>query len=379
MTGSVVVLGAGYTGLVAAKLIARRTRAEVTLVNDRDRFVERVRLHQLAAGQHLPERPLADLLKGTGIRLVVDRAVGLDPERGTVRLERDGRILRYDHLVYALGSREDLGVVPGAARYAYSVAGRVQTERLRDRLRTARGVAVVGGGLTGLEAVAELAESRPDLRVDLVTGGRLGAALSARGRAHLRRVLGRLRVGVHDGVRVAEVRADGLALEGGGTVAADTVVWTTGFRVSPMAREAGLAVDGDGRVVVDSTLRSASHPRVYAVGDAAAGVAADGTRLRMACATGIPSAQRAAHAIADRLAGREPRHLRFRYFNQCVSLGRKDALIQFVHADDSPREAVLTGRAAVVYKEAIVRGAFLAQRHPGIPATWGTAPAPQAS
>jgi monoamine oxidase len=60
---------------------------------------------------------------------------------------------------------------------------------------------------------------------------------------------------------------------------------------------------------------------------------------------------------------------RFKYFNQCISLGRKDGLIQFVHQDDSPRPAILTGRAAAIYKEAVVRGTILFERNPVIPAS----------
>ena len=86
MTSHIVVLGAGYAGLIAAKLAARRTGATVTLVNERDRFVERVRNHQLATGQRLRDRPLHDLLKGTGIRLAVDRVTSIDPEQRQIEL-----------------------------------------------------------------------------------------------------------------------------------------------------------------------------------------------------------------------------------------------------------------------------------------------------
>jgi NADH dehydrogenase FAD-containing subunit len=115
-------------------------------------------------------------------------------------------------------------------------------------------------------------------------------------------------------------------------------------------------------MIVDETLRSVSHPEVYAVGDAAAARRPDGQELRMACATGLPAAIQGVGALADRMAGREPKPLQFRYFNQCISLGRRDGLIQFVRADDSPVEAVLTGRLAALYKENIVRGTILLQR-----------------
>jgi hypothetical protein len=74
----------------------------------------------------------------------------------------------------------------------------------------------------------------------------------------------------------------------------------------------------------------------------------------------------AVKAIAARRAGRTPEPLKFRYVNQCISLGRRDGLIQFVDRFDRPKEAVLTGRAAALYKELVVRGAFYAERRPSI-------------
>lgn len=364
----IVVIGAGYTGLAAAKLAARWTDADVTLINERDRFVERVRLHQLAAGQTLRDLPIRDLLAGTRVRLVVDRVTAVEPSARTIIL-RDGAPVGYDRLVYALGSEADLESVPGVTEHAYPLAGVEQAQRLRQRLAEAQVVAVVGGGLTGIEAAAELAESLPRLRVHLVTGGELGDTLSRRGRNHLARTFTRLGVQVHEQAKVISVDQSGLELAGGDRVEADTVVWTAGFRVPNLAREAGFAVDHNGRLVVDETLRSVSHPEVSGIGDAAAVRRPGGQELRMACATGLPAAQQGVRALADRLADREPRPMRFRYLNQCISLGRKEALVQFTRADDSPREAILTGRLAARYKESIVRGTIVFEKHPTIPTT----------
>jgi len=361
----IVVLGAGYSGLLAAKLAAKRTNAKVTLVNAGEKFVERVRLHQLASGQRLRDLPLADLLAGTGVELVVDTATAIDAGEREIRLA-GGRTVGYDYLIYALGSRADLDSVPGAAEHACTVADAAHAARLRERLEEGGVAAVVGGGLTGIEAAAELAESKPQLKVRLVTGGVFGGALSHRGSRYLDRTFRRLGIEVRDQVRVAEVRADGVVLADGEHIGADTVVWTTGFEVPPLARAAGFAVDANGRMVIDETLRSVSHPEVYAIGDAAAARRVDGQELRMACATGLPASAQGVRALADRMAGREPKPLHFRYFNQCISLGRRDALVQFVRADDSPVEAILTGRLAAVYKEGIVRGTISVQRHPGL-------------
>lgn len=369
MTTRIVVLGAGYSGQIAAQAAARAKDVAVTLVNDRDRFVERVRLHQVAAGEDVRVRPLSELVKGTGIRLVIDRVTAIDADDKSVVLA-GGERLPYDTLVYALGSRMDLASVPGVAEHANTVAVAEEAERLRARLRDGDVVTVVGGGLTGIEAATELAEQRPELKVRLVTAGVLGAALSEKARRHLRRTFTRLGIELRDQADVAEVRADGVVLAGGEHVRSDVVVWTTGFTVPDLAKAAGFAVDGHGRMVVDETLRSTSHPDVYGVGDAAAVRKPGGQELRMACATGMPSAQQAVRAILARRDGKEPKPFRFRYVNQCISLGRRNGLIQFVTADDRPKEAVLTGRLAALYKEAIVRTAVMVQRHPSVPTSF---------
>jgi NADH:ubiquinone reductase (H+-translocating) len=369
MTTRIVVLGAGYSGQLAARLAARAKDVSVTLVNERDRFVERVRLHQVAAGEDLRERPLAELLAGTGVRLVVDRATAIDPDGKAVVLAGGDR-LPYDTLVYALGSRMDFTSVPGVAEHAHTVAVAEEAERLRARLGDGDVVTVVGGGLTGIEAATELAEQRPELKVRLVTAGALGEALSEKGRAHLRRACSRLGIEVRDEAPVAEVCADGVVLAGGEHVRSDVVVWTTGFTVPSLAADAGFAVDDHGRMVVDETLRSTSHPDTYGVGDAAAVRMPGGQELRMACATGLPAAQQAVRALLARRDGRDPKPFRFRYVNQCISLGRRDALVQFVDANDRPKESVLTGRLAALYKETIVRSAYQVQRHPSIPTSF---------
>lgn len=363
MTARILVLGAGYSGLVAARLTARHRDARVTLVNASDRFVERVRLHQVATGQDVRPRPIAKLLDGKPVDFIVGRVTAIDAARREVELA-DGRRLGYDTLIYALGSRSDVDAVPGAAEHAYPLATADDAVRLRERLAAGGAVAVVGGGLTGIETATELAETRPELTVRLLTADRLGARLSGRGRRHLRRVFARLGVEIQEEAPVTEVRADGVLLAGGEHVPADTVVWAAGFRVPNLARDAAFAVDERGRMLVDPALRSVSHPEVYAIGDAAVMRRPDGQELRMACATAMPAAHHAARAVRDGLGGRAPSPFQFRYVNQCISLGRRNALVQYVRADDSPVEFVLTGRIAALYKELIVRGALAAQRHP---------------
>jgi NADH dehydrogenase FAD-containing subunit len=122
--------------------------------------------------------------------------------------------------------------------------------------------------------------------------------------------------------------------------------------VSSLAADAGIAVDDRGLVLVDATLRSVSHPDIHAIGDAAAIRLAWG-RVHGTCQSGLPTAQYTADTIARLLRGKPVRPFRFGYFHQPVSLGRRDAVIQFTHADDTPRRAYLKGRIAALYKETV--------------------------
>ncbi|MFF8834166.1 NAD(P)/FAD-dependent oxidoreductase [Streptomyces sp. NPDC015130] len=374
MEHRIVVLGAGYTGAAAAGRIAKRLHREdvtLTLVNADPDFVERVRLHQIAAGQELKPRPLDEMFAGTGVELKLAKVTAVDVDRKTVAVSAtDGpgqEELAYDTLVYALGSGWNDGGVPGTAEHAHEISSRPGALRLRDRLAAldaGRPVVVVGGGLTGLEGATEIAEARPDLDVSLVTRGALGDWLSEKGRAHLRKVVDKLGITVHEHAAVDAVEADRVTTADGRTVPADVTVWTTGFAVHPIAGATGLELTDGGRIVVDGTMRSVSHPDVYAIGDAAMALGAGDKPLRMSCASGVPMAWQAADAIAARLTGTKVPHTDIGYTAQCMSLGRSEALIQFVTSDDQAVEKALTGRMAARVKELICKGAAWGAANP---------------
>lgn len=353
----IVVLGAGYSGMMCAVRLARRTRrhnATVTLVNPSPRFTERLRMHQVATGQELGDHQIPELLKGTGIVFRQARATAIDPDAHLVTL--DGmETIRYDTLVYALGSSTDNSIVPGAAEHAVTLNDPRAAHRFAARLSAlnAEGgaVSVCGGGLTGVEGATEIAETYPDLRVTLISTRRPGGMMGEKARAHLFWAFDRLGVTVKVG-SISKVLPDAVELVDGERVHSDACLWTTGVRVSPLAADAGIATDGRGLVLVDATLRSTSHPDIYAVGDSAAVRLAWG-QIHGTCQSGIPGGQYAADAIARRLRGKKVKPFRFGYFHQPVSLGRRDAVIQFTKADDSPGRWYLKGRSAVLYKEMV--------------------------
>ncbi|MEV6364716.1 NAD(P)/FAD-dependent oxidoreductase [Nocardia asteroides] len=354
----IVVLGAGYTGMLAAIRLAHRTRkldVRITLVNPSARFTERLRMHQIAAGQELANHHIPALLDGTDIQFVQGRATAIDPAARRVHVDSAG-VLDYDELVYALGSFTDTTAVPGVADHAWTLNDPRLAHEFAGRLTalaaTHGTVTVCGGGLTGIEAAAEIAESHPDLRVTLISAAEPGAMMGDKARAHLNAVLDRLGIVRRVGERVTKVLPDAVELADGTRVDADLTLWTSGVRVAALAAEAGIETDARGLIVVDPTLKSVSHPTIHAIGDAAAIRQAWGT-VHGTCQSGLPTAAYTADTIAAELRGKRVRPFRFGYFHQPVSLGRRDAVIQFTKADDTPGRFYLTGWAARTYKELV--------------------------
>ncbi|WP_329493437.1 NAD(P)/FAD-dependent oxidoreductase [Kitasatospora herbaricolor] len=372
MNHRIVVLGAGYAGATVAGRLARRLHrdeVEITVVNGDPEFVERVRLHQLASGQDLPRRPLHDLYAGTGVRVRQAWVTAVDADRRTVALtgEHGAETLGYDTLVYALGSTAADHGVPGVAEHAHNVAGKQDALRLRARLgelEPGGTVLVAGGGLTGIEAAAEIAEAHPGLKVAIAARGGVGDWLSDKAQRHLRVVFDRLGITVHEHADITRVEADRVVTAASGEIPARVTVWTAGFTVHPIAAATTLEVSGTGRIVVDGTMRSVSHPDVYAVGDAALADGPGGNPLRMSCATAIPMAWQAADALAARLTGREVPETTIGYSVQCISLGRRDGILQRVTPDDQVTSTVVAGRTGARLKEFICAGAAWSVAHP---------------
>lgn len=359
----IIVLGAGYAGFgVVARLakLVDTTEVSITLVNGRDHFVQRPRLHQAAAGQSPDAPALSELLGGADVDLRIGWVRAVDTEAGTVSVSTADTVedLPYDTLVYALGSHVDTTAVPGVAEHA------VVLEPGGARIPETGTVLVCGGGLTGIEAAAEFAETHPGLTVKLVTRGEPGAWLSAGARKHIAKAFTRLGVEIVRG-EITAVEAGRLVLADG-EIPFDACVWAGGFTVGDLAARAGLAVDERGLAVVDAHLRSVSHPEVFVIGDAAAVTGRDGNVLAMGCRVGAFQGPYVADAIVAAMTGKDHAPFAYRYIHQCVSLGRKDAVIQFVHpGDETPRDAVLRGKVAVWYKELVLNGGMWAYRNPG--------------
>lgn len=372
MKHRIVVLGAGYAGAFSAGYLARQLHSddfEITVVNAEPDFVERLRLHQLAAGQDLRHRPLAEVFAGTDIRLRVARVTNVDAEHRTVTVADGEGIerLEYDTLLYALGSTAADHGVPGFTEHAFHVAARPAALRLRarlDELGEDGTVLVVGGNLTAIEAATEIAESRPGLRVTLATRGELGGWLGPKARRHLLRTFDRLGIWVHEHTTIERVEASSAVAADGTAFASDATVWAAGFAVHPIAAASGLDVQPNGQITVDDQMRSVSHPDIYVAGDSVFVIGENGLPLPMSCASAGPTSKRATASIIGDRTGRKISAPSLSYVGNHISLGRKDGIFQLVDGHARSKSWALRGRTAARVKSKILDTAAWALSHP---------------
>jgi len=357
MTGKrthVVVIGGGYAGTLAANHLRLRGDIDITLVNPRPKFVERIRLHQLVAGTGEATADYGTLL-GEGIQLVVDSASRINTGAQTIEFASGRRPLHYDYLIYAVGSTGAVPAsVPGAAEFAYPIAELELAQRLRaaiDELHPDAPVTVVGAGLTGVEMASELAEQ--GRKVTLVCGGLLAPSLSDAARRSVATWMRKHGVTVLESDVVAEVRADAVVFADGAVRPSAVTVWTAGFGVPELAAASGLRTDALGRLLTDETLTSVDDAHIVAAGDCAA---PSDQPLRMSCQAAGPLGTQAADTVLSRIAGQMPGVIEPRFVGTCTSLGRKGAVVQVSHKDDSPTRVHVHGRLAASVKEAICKG-----------------------
>ncbi len=350
----VVIIGAGYAGVMAANRLAGNPglsgSIKVIVLNPVADFVERIRLHEVAAGSRESAAvPMRSLLHERA-ELIEGAASLIDPEHRKVHLAGGGAPLDYDILLYSVGSTQTPGKIPAGA---YGLRDPEEANRLRVRLSQldpAATVSIVGAGLTGIEVTAEIAERYPQLRVRLISRGAIADSFSGAGRHAVRKRLSALGVEMVENTDVQWCDYSSIRTSGGDTSRSDCTIWTAGFSAPGLARDSGLPVDALGRLMVDESLSCPQYPDIFGAGDAIRAAQTVAGHLRMSCATALPLGAHAADSIIARLEHRAPTPLSAGYMLRCISLGRTSGLLQTVRADDRPRGLVIRGRLAAMAK-----------------------------
>ncbi|MFC6651468.1 NAD(P)/FAD-dependent oxidoreductase [Paenibacillus rhizoplanae] len=304
MSKHIVILGAGYGGLLSALTVRKymsKAEAKITVVNQYPTHQIITELHRLAAGsasEQAVAMPLAKLFAGKDIDLKIAKVNSFSAENKQVILS-DGVMLTYDALVVGLGSTTAYFGIPGLEEYSMVLKSAADALRIRrhieDRIRDyskTRNAAdatilIGGGGLTGVELVGEIADILPkltkqygvnpaEIKLLLVEAGpkilpvlpdhlieRATASLEKRGVQFL------------TGLPVTKVADNTIDLKDGQQIVANTFVWTGGVQGNPLVGESGLEVNR-GRATVNEFLQSTSHANVFVAGDSAVVFAPDG-------------------------------------------------------------------------------------------------------
>lgn len=352
----VVVIGAGFAGLRAARRLGR-AGVDVTLVDRRNHHLFQPLLYQVATGALSPAEiaaPIRTLVRGIDrVHVVLDEVTGIDLQARTVRLSH--RTLTYDCLVVATGVRHAYFGHDEWERSAPGLKTLEDAEEIRRRIFSAFEHAelendaaareallrfvVVGGGPTGAELAGALAEisqrtlARDFRAIDpktahvllLEAAPRILLAYPEALSSFAVRHLTDMGVEVRTSTPVTQVTASGVEA-GGQWLAAHTVLWAAGVAASPLARSFGLTLDRLGRVPVAPDLSLPGRPEVYVVGDLAAYTLADLTTLPGLAPVAMQQGAWAAENILRRLRGESTTAFRYKDRGMLAVLGRGSAV-----------------------------------------------------
>ena len=357
----IVVLGGGFGGVTTVRylerILCRRTDVEITLVSRENFFVLTPLLFEACSGRlelrHCAQPIRAALRRARFIEATVE---SVDVDRQVVRAvapEGDAYGLPYDHLVVALGASTKDGLIPGSSN-ALTFKTMADALVLRNQLiecferadavadaaqrRECLTIVVIGGGLVGTELVGELTAFADDvlrfyprIRRDEVcfrlfeAGARILPEIDAKLAAMAARVLERRGVDIHASTAVRSIEAGRVRLEND-TIGAATIVLTAGIVPSAVASAISVVRDQRGRIAVDATMRSRSHPQVWALGDCAAIPGPDGRPYPALAQHAIREARHLAENIGAVIDGRNPSAFMFRSLGTMASLGHTRAV-----------------------------------------------------
>lgn len=357
-TPHVVIAGAGFAGLEAAKILAR-SRVAVTVVDRNNHHLFQPLLYQVATAGLSPAdiaMPIRAILRDAPYTdVLMARIEGIDVAGKKLRLDR-GEAVPYDYLVLGTGathsyfghgewesvapglkSLEDATDIRRRVLLAFEEAERASRPQDQEALLT---FVVVGAGPTGIEmagAIAELSKFamnedfdhiHPELaKVVLIEAGpRLLAAFPENIAAKAIKPLTRLGIQLHLNERVTGITADGVTTSKG-FIPARTVVWAAGVQPSPLAKDLGVPLDRAGRVFVEPDLSVPGRPEIFVAGDLAA-VKWKGDEFVPGMAPGaMQEGRHAARNILRRIKGEPTRPFRYQHKGSMATIGRSAAVV----------------------------------------------------
>ena len=348
----VVILGAGFGGLTAARAMAET--ADVTVV-DRHNFQTFLPLlYQVStaglAADHVAH-PIRGALRKTGVQFRMGSPISVDHKNKTIKLD-SSEVLEFDQLIVALGSATaDFGI-PGVTEHALgmksvneAIAIRAEVmRRFEDLCRfedeTIFSISVVGGGPTGVEmagAFAELvrgplkndqAHAAAHIKINLIEAGpRILPMFSEKLSTRAKKDLEKLGVTVHLNTAVAEIKPRSILIKGGDALPSEVTVWAAGVKGEPAGGQLNLPLVNT-RIDVDQTLQVKNYPHIFAIGDIAGFVAENGRFLPMVAPVAMQQGRFVAKQIKRLAQGQPLQNFKYTDKGSMATIGRHKAIVE---------------------------------------------------
>lgn len=367
MTKRILVIGAGFAGMWSALASARlldlfeRTDIEIVLIAPKPELHIRPRLYEKNPNEL--KAPLQEIFEAVGVKFIQGFVKKIDVENQQVEVidsDTSPRNISYDRLVLAAGSRLFCPKIPGLEQHTFNVdqikdAAKLENHILslahRPNSNRRNTVVIAGAGFIGIETAAELPQrlrevfgKDADVNVILVDrNSEIGFDLGPSPRPVITQALTELGVTWKLGSGVSSVDAQGVTLEDGERIEADTVIWTAGARSSELTAQIPAERDSFGRLHVDFSLKVKGVDTVFATGDCAyAATDNEGNYTMMSCQHAMNLGRSAGHNVAADLIGEIAIPYNQPQYVTCLDLGPWGA----VYTEGWDREVKLTGALA---------------------------------
>ncbi len=358
---TVIIVGAGFAGLNAAKTLGRKGKDLSVVVLDRRNYhLFQPLLYQVAMAALSPAEiayPIRSLLSEyPNVRVLLGDVMGIHAQEREI--SGDFGRMKFDYLLVATGAQHSYFGHEEWEENAPGLKTLEQATEIRRRVLTAFELAeresdpekqkafltfvIVGGGPTGVEIAGALGEiSRYTLEKDfrnidprrtrvvlIEAGTRVLAAFSPVCSAHALRDLEKLGVSVWTGTRVTNVSPEGVAM-GEEFLRSSTVIWAAGVLPSALNKTFGTELDGAGRVKVAPDLSLAGHPEIFVVGDQASVMTRKGKTLPGLAPVAIQEGKHAAKNILRLARGEKTEAFHYSDKGIMATIGRSRAVVEY--------------------------------------------------
>ncbi|UKO99476.1 NAD(P)/FAD-dependent oxidoreductase [Nostoc sp. UHCC 0870] len=365
----IVILGGGFGGLYTALRLSQlpwesEQKPEIVLIDQSDRFLFSPLLYELLTGELQTWEiapPFEELLQGTGIRFYQAVASGIDIDQQRVHLQ-NGPEITYDRLVLALGGETPLDLVPGATSYAYPFRTINDAYRLEERLRVLEEsdaekirVAIVGGGYSGVELACKLADrlgERGRFRL-IEIGDQILRTSPEFNREAAKKALEARGVFLDLDTKIESITQDTISLEYKSqvdTIPVDIVIWTVGTRVAPVVKALPFKQNQRGQITTNTTLQVLDHPEIFALGDLADCLDANGQQIPATAQAAFQQADYTAWNIWASLTNRPLLPFRYQQLGEMMALGKDNATLAGLGIKLDGSLASIARRLAYLYR-----------------------------